>query len=637
MIDLTVTGAHASIDAANHVILRFGVFLPGIRSADSYSVLVRLIHEQDQFTPGIKPRDYSLAWQAPLSGANPSAYDLWTNDVDLTADADPANRFGQPGAYVYRYQLLYGGQVVCTWFTDPFARATGIGELASVTAPDPAAPAQPFVWGDTPFRTPDLDDLVVYELQVAEFNQTFDGVAERLDYLRGLGVNAVELMPVTSIKQEFDWGYGPLHFFAPEERFGGPAGMKRLVDACHHNDVAVILDSVYEHVDEDFPYRRVYVDAGLPSPFVGRFAEDLGFGPEADFAKVFTRDFFDAVNRYWLEEYHVDGFRYDYVPGYYDGPLGVGYADLVYRTYQQSLPLARFGAAAGAGSYSRIIQTAENLDHPREILRDTYTDATWQDGLLNAARQLANNPSGNAADAFVHLLDPTYSGYRDTKDMNGISVPVAPFQYIESHDHSYLLEAFGIVNGIGGKNDTTFGDRGQFFKLQPYVIALYTCQGVPMLWQGQEFGQNDILASGGNARISIRREMRWEYFYDAPGQALIRLYRILGHLRRTCRALRSRESFYYFQQSRPADGVVAYHRIAPSAGTEPEQVAVVFLNFSDHAQELSVPFPRAGTYRERLDDPLPSGSHQDITAHADGEWKTISVPSNYGAVYVSPA
>src|SRR5262249_49241256 len=160
-------------------------------------VEVRVIHALDQFTPGIRPKNYPLAWQ------NASPHDLWIGSIDLTADADPAAHFGQTGAYVYRYQLSRNGIVVCLWFTDPFARATGIGQLAAFTVPDPDAPR--FAWSDGDYTVPDLDDLVVYELQVEEFNDTFDGVAERLGYLKGLGINALELMPVTSVKQDFDW------------------------------------------------------------------------------------------------------------------------------------------------------------------------------------------------------------------------------------------------------------------------------------------------------------------------------------------------------------------------------------------------------------------------------------------------
>src|SRR5205085_4210058 len=142
------------------------------------------------------------------------------------------------------------------------------------------------------------------------------------------------------------------------------------------------------------------------------------------------------------------------------------------------------------------------------------------------------------------------------------------------------------------------GDRSKYYKLQPFAIALYTCQGIPMLWQGQEFAENYALPDKGNARISFRRGLHWEYFYDEDGKALVRLYRRLGQLRQQHRALRGRESFYYNEQSRPADGVVAYRRRAAATATAAADVAMVFLNFSDVERVVSIPFPKAGTYRE---------------------------------------
>jgi 1,4-alpha-glucan branching enzyme len=123
-----------------------------------------------------------------------------------------------------------------------------------------------------------------------------------------------------------------------------------------------------------------------------------------------------------------------------------------------------------------------------------------------------------------------------------VQAPVAPFQYINSHDHEHLIDSFGVEYGIGGQGDVQFGIRANFYKLQPFAIALYTCQGVPMLWQGQEFAENYTLPPAGDARISFRRSVHWEYFYDQYGQPLVRLYRVMARLRRRLRALRSRRS-----------------------------------------------------------------------------------------------
>ena len=270
MIDLNEVGAFASTAADGSFQIRFGVYLPGIRGVDGFDVVVRLIHTSDRFNPNISTRDSSLGWGPghPL--------DLWTSTIAVPAIA--GTNFGQEGTYLYRFQLWFtpsGGtrQLVTNWFTDPFARATEIGALSAVPV---FRTPQPFVWQDAAYLTPQLDDLVVYELQVEEFYDSFDGVADRLPYLQSLGVNCLELMPVTSPKLDFDWGYGPLHYYAPSARFGGVDGLKRLVNACHQANMAVILDVVYQHVDPIFPYKLVYQDVAntpgtpaLTNPMIG--------------------------------------------------------------------------------------------------------------------------------------------------------------------------------------------------------------------------------------------------------------------------------------------------------------------------------------------------------------------------------
>lgn len=620
-INLKEVGAHPTININGELEVNFGLYLPDITEAKEYKVVVRLIHQKDRFTPEIPPKDF------PLVCDDEHPYDLWKTTINLSQKQDSKSSFGKPGTYFYRYQLFKNEQLLTLWFTDPFAYETGTGELSAFTTSD-VDPS--FEWTDAAFKVPALDDMVVYEMQVEEFNDNFEGVIERLDYLQGLGVNVLELMPITSVKQEFDWGYGPLHFWAPEERYGSRLSLKKMVNACHEKGIAVILDSVYEHVDEAFAYNRVYKDSNelKLSPMIGPFGEG-SFGTQINFDTTFTQQFFLECNRYWMREYHVDGFRYDYVPGFYDGPTGKGYAKLVFDTYQDSLNIARFQDSLG---YSRIIQCAEHLPDPRGILSNTFSNSAWQNDLLNKVENMAQFRFVD--EQFVHLLDTRFSGYPDTREVNtgeansAIKMPVAPFQYFETHDHSRLITRFGLLPPLGPQGDIQFGDRRNFYKLQPLAIALYTCQGIPMLWQGQEFAENYTLPDGGNARISVRRSVHWEYFYDEFGQALIRLYRKLAHLRKEFPALRSRKSFYFNQQSRPWDGVVAYQRSADATATEAEQVALVLLNFADEPREIFVPFAKTGIFQEMID------STDKIVVAASGELQKVVVPSNYGRIYL---
>jgi 1,4-alpha-glucan branching enzyme len=621
MIKLAEVGATNVSVSASGVTVTFGVYLPDVNSTSGYDVRVRIIHSADRFNPLIPTFDQ------PLSQVPNSTYNLWSGTVTVPIGD---THQGQPGTYLYRYQLRHTqpgssqSTVVVDWFTDPFARATDVGKLSAFSTPDQQPP---FQWTDSAWRTPELADLVVYELHVEQFNSTFDGVLDRLDYLRSLGVTCLELMPVSSLKVDFDWGYGPLHYFAPNARWGGAAGLKRLVDACHTRGMAVILDMVYQHVDGSFPYQLVYAATGLPSPMIGEVGQ---FGPEIDYSQPFARDYVASVNAYWLNEFHVDGFRYDEVTDLYQGPTDQGYAKLAYDTYNLSFGFARFtpSGVGQAGEYSRIIQCAEALGKARDVLTNTYTSCAWVDDLLNLAEQMAS--SGQTNEALVDVLGVRFDPYPTSKTVqdrggHAVDLPQAVFRYLESHDHSQLITFFGT----DGDPLDPLGDQSRFYKVQPYAIAMYTSRGVPMLWEGLEIVQNYTLPPGGNARIHFRRDLQLENFYEAWGHALIRVCRQGGTLRAQYASLRSAESYYYNLQSNPADGILLYRR----GSVSDLHVAVVALNFSDTSQMVQVPFPTAGTYREMMDDDVRTG-HFDVLIGARNQQIPVTIPANYGFILV---
>ena len=629
MIDFTAVGALPSFDSSGTAHIKFGLYLPGIQATGGFSVVVRIIHSADRFNVSVKTNDQPLTWNQG------SPLDLWSADVTLTNDG--VSNWGQEGEYLYRYQLLWtpvGGapQTITLWFPDPFARYTDIGLMSAVQLSKSAAP---FTWTDSSYQTPELQDLIVYELQVEEFNDTFDGVIDRLDYLDSIGVNCLELMPVTSAKVDFDWGYGPVYHFSPSPRFGPPDGLKRLVDAAHARGMAVILDVVYEHVDTAFAYYDVYNDiantAGAPhpaSPMIQGW-NVYGFGPACDFTQTFTQDYFFAVNQMWIDDFHVDGFRYDEVTDLYVGARAAGYASLVQRVYQHTLQLPRF-QRGGANSYSRVIQCAEALDKSIQVMSETYTNSAWTNQLLYETENMIQWNFVN--DDLPHILDLSFSGYPLTQTVlnaagQSVQMPVAAFQYLESHDHSQLIVFAGLSNDNGPLPE---GNRDLFYKLQPYAIALYTCEGIPMLWQGQELADFYNLPDNGNARVHLRRDTHWEFFYDSDGQPLIRLYRRLAQIRRSSLALRSRQSYYYYLQSHQGNQVIAYRRFTSTDD------AMVLLNFASGSGQISVPFPQAGVWLEMIDADIRTSPYQITVAH-DGDTQTVTVPSNYGLIFIRQA
>lgn len=290
---LDEVGVHVGEEKEDSI--RFGIYLPNITPEKGYRLYAKIISSKDRFNPGVPTANAELTYEG-------GDYGLWKYGGSL------GQLYGErevaAGTYYYRYSLTKNGANIGSAFGDPFAKFSGTGVLSSFEYPK----LDEFQWSDQDYKTPKLYDLIVYELMVAEFNSTFAGVVEYLPYLKGLGINCIELMPCGTIREPFRWGYLPLSYFSIEEKYGGALELKKLVEACHKEGIAVIHDAVYAHASNDFPYNSVYRMTGEPNPMMGRFVEDA-FGVGGDFTKKFTQDFYAAVNDYFLNDLHMDGFR----------------------------------------------------------------------------------------------------------------------------------------------------------------------------------------------------------------------------------------------------------------------------------------------------------------------------------------
>jgi len=196
--------------------------------------------------------------------------------------------------------------------------------------PDPASNFQPqgvygpseiidhtaFRWTDTTWRPPPLQQLIIYELHVGAFTTegTFDAIIPRLPELRDLGITAIELMPVAACPGNRNWGYDGALLYAVQNNYGGPTGLKQLVNACHENDIAVLLDVVYNHIGGEGNCLEAfgpYFNGQYSTPWGKAINYD---GPWSDG----VRDYITRNALYWAEYYHIDGLRLDAVHEIYD-------------------------------------------------------------------------------------------------------------------------------------------------------------------------------------------------------------------------------------------------------------------------------------------------------------------------------
>jgi maltooligosyltrehalose trehalohydrolase len=602
----------------------FGLWLPWVSATDGNAVTVKIIHEDDQFLQGVPPREF------PLSHSVRAPYgDFWSGTVPIagSAPAVPASAWGKTGRYVYRYTIANPRVGKLDWIVDPFAREFGVGKLSAFTLG-----YKQYRWDDAEdqWRTPELADLVLYEMNIAEFGNDLDRAREVISYLADLGINAIEIMPLSNVGNSVDWGYLPVGYFGVDERFGKRSDFQALVDICHQHGIAVIVDVVYGHTGVDFAYYDAYTRLRYrDNPFMGPFAKDLfgDFGKSTDFNRELTRDYFYSVSHHWLEVYHVDGFRYDCVPNYWDGPLGVGYANLVFQTHQLTKAKiaerqrywSRFDA--GQGKPLRLVQMAEQLEGPEEVLRTTYSNSTWQNSTFEAARSVARGDRGRLADLGLRL---GLFGYPDREVMNGDEIPKAALQYIENHDHERFVCNFGTSNLDEAQNPLfAEGDRSRWYMLQPYLICLLMSKGLPMLWQGEEFAENYFLPDSGMGRVALLRPLRWDFFYDESGQPIVSLVRRLLRIRRQRDHIRRGTYFFFNDWDRYQQfGLLLFARYDGGRYT------LVGVNVGGTDQRVPFWFPTAGDYVEEL-----HGGALDLKNVPALQPVWLDIPSHYGRIW----
>ena len=600
-------------------VVQFAVFLPGVDPANGYAVSVKIIHETDQY---LQAAQTALI---PQTHSVDATYgDYWSGQIDLNTAPPPAgsSSFGQAGRYVYRYLIHSPTRGDIDFIVDPFSREVGVGRLSAITI---GSTPYTFSENETTWKTPSLKNAIIYELMISEFRDDLGRTIRQLPYLADLGINCIEVMPVSNVLSTIDWGYDPIGYFCVAERFGMPADFQSFVDLCHQNGIAVVIDSVYGHTGGDFAYTQLYnaLQNDLPNPFNGGSGD---YGTLNDFSKRLTQDYFYSVNQFWLDTFHVDGFRFDDVPEYWDGPLGSGYANLVYSTYQRVKSKAgttdhyqRFFDASGN---INLIQIAEYLPNPADILFGSYSTGTWQDGTLGAAESCAAGAPGAIQQLGLQL---GLNGYPTSVTVNADTLPKTALQYIENHDHQRFICNFGTVPVDNDPNDVLLeqGDRdGKWPKVQPYLIALLTAKGTPLLSEGQEFCENYWIPASGYGRVMLYRPMRWNYFYDNDGQPIIRLIRKLTKIRSGGGQFTDGQHYFYNDYANfNSKGLLAFSRQLSST------FSLIVVNFTDQPQMTTFAFPNSGDYVEQIE------GAQNLVNVVAGAAQTLTISSNYGCIW----
>jgi maltooligosyltrehalose trehalohydrolase len=380
----------------------------------------------------------------------------------------------EPGTrYLYRLHRDDGGAVERP---DPASRWQPDGVHGASAIDEPR-----FDWSDEGFRPPAMHEQVLYELHVGTFSPegTFDGVVARLDALVDLGVTTVELLPVAQFPGSRNWGYDGVLPFAVQDSYGGPAGLRRLVDACHDRGLAVVLDVVYNHLGPEGNYL-----AEFGPYFTDRYATPWGPSVNVDGPGA------DAVRRYlvenavrWVDEFHVDGFRLDAVHAIIDQSAthlleelarevrtaGARVGKAVPVVAESDLCDARLLRHPEAGGYGLDGQWADEFHHALHVALTGERDGYYADyqGLADLGRQLRDRY------AFAGRYSPSRGR---TVGRPAPDVPYDRFVVCaQNHDQ--------VGNRLAGDRLHTLTDL-EGTKLA--AAAVLTSPFVPMLFMGEE-------------------------------------------------------------------------------------------------------------------------------------------------------
>ncbi|MFO1002317.1 MAG: alpha-amylase family glycosyl hydrolase [Planctomycetaceae bacterium] len=452
------------------------------------------------------------------------------------------------------------------------------------------------------FGMPPWNELVIYEMHAATFpddpvlkREMFDAIARDMWYLRELGINAIELMPSNEFPGDDSWGYNPSHLFSIEDSYGGPEAFKRLVDAAHENGIAVILDVVYNHFGpndldiwqfdgwfqkwngEDMGGIYFYNDWRATTPW--------GTKNRADFGRPEVRSLIRDNALMWLEEYRIDGLRFDmtcFIRNVYgndhdafDNPNNLdGWGWNLLRWVNDEIRYRQ----------PWKITIAEDMRQNPAITRSTSQGGAgfgsqWDDLFHHRVRDVLVAPRDEDRD--MNLIKEAIERRFDGDSLHRII-------YTESHDE--------VATSNGGRRLTEAihpGHADSWYAKKRSTLGaalLMTTPGIPMLFQGQEI--LEWTPFGDKNRID------WNKYDQFRGIYL--LYRDLIRLRRNwfnnTRGLQGQHVNVFHVNHQ--DKVIAFHRWQNGG---PGDDVVVVLNFGNRAYDnYQIGFPRAGRWQVRF-------------------------------------
>lgn len=488
-------------------------------------------------------------------------------------------------------------------------------------------PAEPqYTWQSNSYTRPDKKNLIVYELLIRDFTaqHSYQSLIDSLNYLKNIGINAIELMPINEFDGNESWGYNPDFYFAPDKYYGTKNKLKEFIDKCHQNGIAVIQDVVFNHCTGNAPQAKMYWDAANNRPAANNpWLNQVAPHPYSVFndfnhTSTATQYLVQRALDHWINEYRIDGFRFDLAKGF---------------TQTQS-----------------NTTTVENYDPTRVANLNRYYDGTVANhpGTYMILEFLGTLPCQEeqeyAAHGFMLWGNNNYSynqctmGYTAGSDISPVvysstqraySNP-ASVGYMESHDEErtmYKNITFG--NSNGSYNVKTLATA--LAREEAAAAVFFTVPGPKMIWQFEERGY-DIPLNFGGSNVA-NKPPHWEYMNDPARRHLYDAYTSMIQLRLNNQAVFNNTSFTYDFYNN--GGLVKLFQIADPNSNGVKVVALA--NLDVVAQTKTVTFQATGSWSNYISNGTgtglngATGSNFSLSAAA----QTITLQPGEYHIYVS--
>jgi 1,4-alpha-glucan branching enzyme len=433
-----------------------------------------------------------------------------------------------------------------------------------------------YSWKIPAFARPAQKNLVIYELLVRDFVAThsYQTLIDTLGYLSNLGVNAIEVLPVNEFEGNSSWGYNTNFMFALDKYYGTKNAYKAFIDACHAKGMAVIQDIVLEDQFGSSPMVQLYAtSSGSPAADNPWFSQTVthpsGVGYQINHQNVATQYYAKNVMKYWMQEYHIDGFRFDQSKGF---TQTVSTTDAAWGAYDAS-------RVALWKNYNSYIKT---IDPNFYVILEHFADNSEQTVLANEGMMMWTNLStpgyqstmGYPTGPVWDLSGLFYDGY-------GFTAPYNLVQYFESHDEErnmYKNETYGNVSGSYSTKNIATGLKRE----EMLAAFLMVSPGPKMIWQFQELGYDISIDQNGRTG---EKPILWNYNTDVNRRHLYSVFAKLIKMKINNPVFTSTKFKYSL-----AGAVKTIQMLDNTANVE------VIGNYDVVTQTTNISFPATGTW-----------------------------------------